>query len=373
MKMPKPKILVTSAAGRTGAPTVVELLANDYPVRAFVRRRDARAEELERAGAELFIGDMFDYRDVSMALDGVQRAYHCPPFAPNLLHNAAVFALAAESAKLEVVALLSQWLPSPTDPSLVTREHWLANNLYRWMPSVDVVHVNPGLFAFVYLLGLPAIAYLGMLAAPFGNGLNAPPSNEDIGRVAARVLINPGPHIGKSYRPTGPKLLSPADVAATLTKVLGRNVKYRDVPFKMFLEAAMAQGFPLSELSQMRYYAEALKGGAFELGAPTDHVEMVTEAPPEDFENIARRYIANPALIHPNLKLGSKLDAFAFMVRMLGTRPADVHAYEREQGYPLLKNPVHAHDNLDWRMSAERSELHLLDHRDASTPVRAVV
>jgi hypothetical protein len=71
--------------------------------------------------------------------------------------------------------------------------------------------------------------------------------------------------------------------------------------------------------------------------------------------------------------LGSKLDAFAFVVRMLGKRPADVHAYEREQGYPLLKNPVHAHDNLDWRMSAERSELHLLDHRDASTPVRAVV
>jgi nucleoside-diphosphate-sugar epimerase len=84
MKMTKPKILVTSAAGRTGAPTVMELLANGYPVRAFVRRRDARAEALERAGAELFIGDMFDYRDVSMALDGVQRAYHCAPIIARL-------------------------------------------------------------------------------------------------------------------------------------------------------------------------------------------------------------------------------------------------------------------------------------------------
>jgi hypothetical protein len=155
--------------------------------------------------------------------------------------------------------------------------------------------------------------------------------------------------------------------------VLGRNVKYRDVPFKMFLKAAMAQGFPLSEMSQLRYYTEALKGGAFELGAPTDHVQEVTGAPPEDFESIARRYIANPTLIHPRLKLGSKLDAFAFVLRMLGTRPADLDAIEREQGYPLLKNPVHAHDNPDWRASAERSELHLLDRTAASTPARAVV
>jgi len=59
--------------------------------------------------------------------------------------------------------------------------------------------------------------------------------------------------------------------------------------------------------------------------------------------------------------------------KILGTRPADLDAIEREQGYPLLKNPVHAHDNPDWRASAERRELHLLDRTAASMPVRAVV
>ena len=38
----KPRILVTSAAGRTGAAAVHELLAKGFPVRAFVRREDAR-------------------------------------------------------------------------------------------------------------------------------------------------------------------------------------------------------------------------------------------------------------------------------------------------------------------------------------------
>ncbi len=352
------KILVTSATGRTGLAAAKTLLANGFPVRAFVRRRSPQAQALEAAGAELFIGDIYDYRDVLKALDGVQRAFYCPPFGPNL-HGATVFALAAEEAKLEVVALLSQWLPNPTDPSIVTREHWLANNIYRWMPSVDVIHVNPGLFAVMYLLGLPAVIHFGMLMAPYGDGLNAPPSNEDIGRVGAGVLMNPAEHIGKSYRPTGPKLISPTDMAVTLSKVLERKITYRDVPYKMFLKAGMAMGFPLSELSQVRYYADALKGGAFEVGAPTDHVQQITGQPAEDFETIARRYIADPKLIHPALKIGSKLGAFGFLIRMLATRAADLDAYERSQGYPILRNPADAPNNPAWRAAAERQLLYL--------------
>ncbi len=42
--MNKPRILVTSAAGRTGSVAVLELLRKGFPVRAFVRRNDARSE-----------------------------------------------------------------------------------------------------------------------------------------------------------------------------------------------------------------------------------------------------------------------------------------------------------------------------------------
>ena len=181
--MQHPKILATAAAGRTGSAAVLQLLEKGFPVRAFVRRRSPRAVQLERAGAELFIGDLFDFRDLRQALKGVQRAYYCPPFAPNLLHGAMLFAIAAEEAHLEVVALMSQWNPHATHPSYISREHWITNHLYRWMPSVDVIHINPGIFAFVYLLGLPMITHFGLLMAPFGDGRNAPPSNEDIARV----------------------------------------------------------------------------------------------------------------------------------------------------------------------------------------------
>src|SRR5258708_40050012 len=141
----RPKILVTAAAGRTASAAVHELLAQGFPVRAMVRRDDLRAQRLRRAGADIFVGDLYHYRDLERALEGVQRAYHCPPFGPNLLHGTMLFALAAEQAKLEVVAWMSQWNPHPRHPSAFTREHWITNQVVRWMPSAHAIFVNLGL------------------------------------------------------------------------------------------------------------------------------------------------------------------------------------------------------------------------------------
>ena len=83
----KPRILVTSAAGHTGAAAVTDLLKKGVRVRAFVRREDARSERLRQAGAEIFVGDLYDMGDIRRSLVDVQRAYYVPPFAPNLLHG----------------------------------------------------------------------------------------------------------------------------------------------------------------------------------------------------------------------------------------------------------------------------------------------
>lgn len=62
--MTKPKILVTSAAGRTGTPAVLQLLERGFPVRALVRRHDALAEALQKSGVEIVVGDQFGLRDL---------------------------------------------------------------------------------------------------------------------------------------------------------------------------------------------------------------------------------------------------------------------------------------------------------------------
>ncbi|MEM1416405.1 MAG: NmrA family NAD(P)-binding protein [Myxococcota bacterium] len=355
--MTKPTILVTTANGRTGRVAVRELLAADHPVRALVTREDARAARLRAAGAEVVVGSLYDWRDLRRAMRGVQRAYHCPPFDARHLHSSSLVALAAEAEGLEVVALMSGWNPHATHPSVMQREHWIANNLYRRLP-VEVIHVNPGMFAFPYFLGLPMVVHFGVLALPMGEGRNAPPSAEDIGAVAAHALLRPERFVGRCLRPTGPRLITPAEAAEAMGRVLGRRVRYQPVSTRMFIKAARAQGFPLFQIAQVRHYAEELRRGVY--ADVSDHVHEVTGRPPEPFEATAERYFARPGLVMPGLARGSLAGALGLALRMMLTRAPDLDAWEATRDYPRIAGGELAHESATWRGARERRELVLL-------------
>ncbi len=84
------------------------------------------------------------------------------------------------------------------------------------------------------MAGLGLAAQLGLFTMPLGHGRNAPPSNEDIARVVAGALADPTAYAGRSYRPTGPALLDPDEIAAVFGRVLGRRVRYRDASPALF-------------------------------------------------------------------------------------------------------------------------------------------
>src|ERR1700756_5928679 len=150
--MIKPRILVTGATGKTGSVVVSELLKAGYPVRALVRREDGRSAGLRALGAEIAVADMSDVERVADALKNVQRAYYCPPFDPYMIQAAVAFAVAAKEARLEHIVGLSQWLASPSHPSLATRQSWLVDRLFSMTPGVAHTIVSPGVFADAYLL-----------------------------------------------------------------------------------------------------------------------------------------------------------------------------------------------------------------------------
>jgi uncharacterized protein YbjT (DUF2867 family) len=286
-----PTTLVTAATGKTGRHTVLSLLGRGLPVRAMVHRNDQRANELRAHGAEVVVGNVFDVHDVRHALHGVQRAYWAAPMTHGALEAATLFAAIAEEERLEVVVSMSQWLADPGHPSVHTRAEWLSDQVFSWMPTVASITVNPGFFAENYLYTLDAVAQFGVLTAPFGDGQNAPPSNEDIAAVAAALLADPATHLGRSYRPTGPELINPLDFAEILGRVFGRTVRYVDVPFPIMAKAARASGFNEYTVVQLHSYVEELKRGTFAIGAPTDAVERLTGRTPENMETIARRYV----------------------------------------------------------------------------------
>ena len=125
--MTHPTILVTGATGKTGGAVADLLLAQGYPVRAVIRREDARSTALRRRGAETSVVDVFDADQWYDAMKGTQRAYHVGFFDPFMVHSAAAFAVAARQARLESVVQLSQWLSGPHHPALATRQTWLVD------------------------------------------------------------------------------------------------------------------------------------------------------------------------------------------------------------------------------------------------------
>ena len=348
-----PLVLVTSAAGKTGLPVTLLLREMGVQVRAFVRRRDARAERLAKAGAELFVGDQYSLSDMRRAMTGVRRAYQCAPTAPNGLHFNAVFTVAAAEAKLEHVVTLGQWLTAADHPSLFTREVYLSDRLIRMPRDMTVTSVNPGWFADNYLMGLDMAAHLGVFAMPLGDGdvkKNAPPSNEDIAAVAVGALMDPQAHAGRAYRPTGPELLSPNEIAAAMGRALGRKVRFMDVSEKMMTKALQAvppSNYSEAAASQLAIYAEEYRRGAFAVNAPTDAVRRVAGRAPEALESIVRRRVeARPEL---RRSLRRTLGGMGDFLRMLLTRPLDLAKIQAERDYPALRKPVLCQEDPEWR------------------------
>jgi NAD(P)H dehydrogenase (quinone) len=350
-----PKILVTSATGKTGLPTALQLLEKEFPVRAFVRRLDHRSEQLERAGAEIFVGNQYSITDMRAAMNGVKRAYQCAPPAPNAIHFNAVFTAAAFEAGLEHVVTLSQWLASADHPSQMTRDTYTGDVLIKMRPEMTVTTVNVGWFAENYLMGLETALHLGVFTMPLGDGnvkKNAAPSNGDIASVVVGALIDRDTHAGKTYRPTGPELISPNEIAAAMGRALGRKVKYQDISPKMMLKAVKAVSPPdysIVLLQALKNYTDEYRRGAFAVNAPTRDVEIVGGKTPENFETIARRYLTEHSELKPSFT--GKLKAVGGFLKILVTRAPDVAAIEAEKDFVILGEPKFCLDDTEWRDS----------------------
>jgi hypothetical protein len=124
-----------------------------------------------------------------------------------------------------------------------------------------VITINPGWFADNYMAALEPISQFGLMALPLGSGLNAPPSNSDIAKVIVGTLVDPAPCIGKTFRPTGPKLLSPEEIAFTFGKVLGRKVRYQDAPMSLFLKFGKSIGLSDFVLTQLYFFPWTTNAG----------------------------------------------------------------------------------------------------------------
>ena len=284
-------ILVTAAGGQSGGQTARQLLERGYPVRAFVHRRDERADDLASLGAEVAVGDFHDVDSLRNAMKGVKRAYFCHPWVDRLLEATANFAIVAKEAGLEVTVNMSHSVVREGHASPATRQHWLGEKVLDWA-GVGATHIRPGLFADNLLVfAAPTVAAEGKIYLPFGEGRHAPVTVDDVATVIVAILTDPElRHVGKAYRLTGSTEMTVADIADTIGRVVNKPVEYIEIPTEAWLEQlAKAPYMNTHFLKHLEQVAVMHRSGAF-VGV-SDVVEKIAGRRPKSLETFVRENI----------------------------------------------------------------------------------
>jgi NAD(P)H dehydrogenase (quinone) len=287
------KILITGATGDTGGYAVNDLLARGHQVRALAHKEDERSKKLQGRGVEVVYGDLLDFGQVRAALRGVKRAYFVYPIRPGILQATAYFAQAAKEAGVEGVVNMSQKSAREDAKSNAATDHWLSERVFDWS-GVPTAHIRPTYFA-EWLLYLAPLIRAGRLDVPFGTGKHAPIAAEDQGRVIAGILDDPAPHAGKIYPLYGPVEVTYRETAGVLSRVLGRPVEYRQVPFDEFrrnMEAGPRRAAAGNEFlfQHLREVAVDHQNGIF--AGTNDLVERLGGRPPMTLEAFIEKHRA---------------------------------------------------------------------------------
>ena len=283
-------LVLIPGAGGVGRAVFDHLRTQDVPVRFMVRREDERAAEAKGLGAEVVIGDLTRPETVAAALQGVSRMFFAMAVSPDHLLAATVVAsVAKEYGKLDVLVDLSQMTVSQmtatsTEESHQQRLHWLAEQVLNWS-GLPVVHIRPTVFLDTPLfttMAARSIQENGTIALPFGTGRTSPVAVDDVARVVATVLRDPGPHIGHVYELTGPRSVTMTELAAAYSRALDRPVSYVDVPLDRWQAALPRMGLPPHTEQHVATMAQLHRDNRYD--RTTDDVEHLTGIPPQSIE-----------------------------------------------------------------------------------------
>ncbi|SEE35195.1 NmrA family NAD(P)-binding protein [Streptomyces sp. KS_5] len=281
-------VLITGATGMTGSAAVRHALARGLAVRAMVHTVDDRSRALADLGAEVVVGDLLDINTVRPAIEDTDAAYFVYPIQPGLIHAAVNFAQAAKETGGNVILHLSQRSANRESASNSCRDTYIAEQVLNWS-GVDVIHLRPTMFLewFLYPYMLPNIRK-GKLWIAAGEGACSIVGAEDQGRAIAALLEQPDEHIGTTIPLSGPAELTQREMAAELSKGLGREIVYENPTPDEF--AAHVQAIGVHPYATQHIHALMPEYQQGFLGGADNNIEKLTGVRPTSVAEFARSH-----------------------------------------------------------------------------------
>ncbi len=281
------KILVTGATGNVGSTLIPNLIAMGANVRALVRD-ESKAQSLRDQGVEVVIGDLDKPATLDAAFSGVDKVFLATAPSPNQVTQARNAIAAAKRAGSPHIVRLSAGAVQEMPGALprVSAQHAEIDAELK-ASGLPYTILRPHGFMQNTLMAAQTVASEGAVYMPMKEGKFGIIDIRDIADVAAKVLTEPG-HEGKTYGLTGPASISYHDIAAGLSKALGKEVKYVDVPLEAAREAMVGMGLPEWYADAYNEYNEAMSEGLGDF--TTNDVEEITGHPARSYETFAREF-----------------------------------------------------------------------------------
>ena len=277
-------ILITGATGPTGA-EIARLLAPRGDVRVLLR--DA-AKSAGFVGCEVAIGDLSKPATLPAALAGVGRVLLISPLAESMAELQGNLITAAKQAGVSHLVRISSAAADVASPRRIGRWHGECDRLAE-ASGIPFTHIRACNFMQNLLSFANEIAATGGFSAPMADGKISLVDRRDVAAVAAAVLTGTG-HEGRAYVVTGDDLLTYDEVAAIIGRVLGRDVKFRDITPGQAHAGFLEAGMPPWRADEMLLLYDYLRrpGNCFLTGS----VREITGRAPRRFEDYVREQAA---------------------------------------------------------------------------------
>ena len=281
------KILVTGATGNIGSGLIPELTAKGASVRALVRD-PSEAQGLRDAGVEVIAGDFDKPETLDAAFSGVDEVFLLTAPNPNQVTQARNGIAAAKRAGRPHIVRQSARALIETAAALprVSAQHREIDAELK-ASGLPYTILRPHNFMQNTLMAAQTVASDGTVYMPLKAGKFGMIDVRDVVDVAAKVLTEAG-HEGKIYDLTGPESISAQDMAGALSKALGKEVKYVDVPLEAAREAMLGMGMSEWLADANNEYFKALSEGLGDF--TTNEVEEITGHPARSYETFARDF-----------------------------------------------------------------------------------
>jgi NAD(P)H dehydrogenase (quinone) len=277
---PPPVFAITGATGAVGG-RVSRRLADAGVEQVVLGRNLARAPQLPRSTVE-----SVDFDDPSGLRNAFSRA--STVFLVSAaehpervrLHRQAVDA-AVETGVTRIV-YLSFLGAAPDSTFTFARDHY-ATEEYLRSTGLATTFLRDSMYQDF----LPLFADAeGVIRGPAGDGAVSAVARDDIADVAARVLLEPEIHDGRTYDVTGPAALTLEQVATELGEVSGRPVRYVNETEQEAYESRAGGGPDYAIAGWVTSY-QAIAAG--EIAEVSNTVQSLTGSPAIPFAEFLRR------------------------------------------------------------------------------------